>query len=226
MIELKNVSKSYPGPEGGRSLTILQDINFELRTGSSAAIVGPSGSGKSTLLNIIGALDTPSSGEVRVNGQNLQKLNAKEAAAYRNLTVGFIFQLHHLLPQCTVLENVLIPAMAGHSKENASTLNQRARVLLDKVGLSARATHRPGELSGGERQRVAIARSLINRPKLLLADEPTGALDQGNSGNLLSVLLQLQRDENLTLLVVTHAMDVAKRLQNTYVLDNNQLVHK
>jgi len=226
MIELKNVSKSYPGPEGGRSLTILQDINFELRTGSSAAIVGPSGSGKSTLLNIIGALDTPSSGEVRVNGQNLQKLNAKEAAAYRNLTVGFIFQLHHLLPQCTVLENVLIPAMAGHSKENASTLNLRARVLLDKVGLSARATHRPGELSGGERQRVAIARSLINRPKLLLADEPTGALDQGNSGNLLSVLLQLQRDENLTLLVVTHAMDVAKRLQNTYVLDNNQLVHK
>lgn len=226
MIELKNVSKSYPGPEGGRSLTILQDINFELRTGSSAAIVGPSGSGKSTLLNIIGALDTPSSGEVRVNGQNLQKLNAKEAAAYRNLTVGFIFQLHHLLPQCTVLENVLIPAMAGHSKENASTLNQRARVLLDKVGLSARATHRPGELSGGERQRVAIARSLINRPKLVLADEPTGALDQGNSGNLLSVLLQLQRDENLTLLVVTHAMDVAKRLQNTYVLDNNQLVHK
>jgi len=226
MIELKNVSKSYPGPEGGRSLTILQDINFELRTGSSAAIVGPSGSGKSTLLNIIGALDTPSSGEVRVNGQNLQKLNAKEAAAYRNLTVGFIFQLHHLLPQCTVLENVLIPAMAGHSKENASTLNQRARVLLDKVGLSARATHRPGELSGGERQRVAIARSLINRPKLVLADEPTGALDQGNSGNLLSVLLQLQRDENLSLLVVTHAMDVAKRLQNTYVLDNNQLVHK
>ena len=226
MIELKNVSKSYPGPEGGRSLTILQDINFELRTGSSAAIVGPSGSGKSTLLNIIGALDTPSSGEVRVNGQNLQKLNAKEAAAYRNLTVGFIFQLHHLLPQCTVLENVLIPAMARHSKENASTLNQRARVLLDKVGLSARATHRPGELSGGERQRVAIARSLINRPKLVLADEPTGALDQGNSGNLLSVLLQLQRDENLTLLVVTHAMDVAKRLQNTYVLDNNQLVHK
>jgi len=226
MIELKNVSKSYPGPEGGRSLTILQDINFELRTGSSAAIVGPSGSGKSTLLNIIGALDTPSSGEVRVNGQNLQKLNAKEAAAYRNLTVGFIFQLHHLLPQCTVLENVLIPAMAGHSKENASTLNQRARVLLDKVGLSNRATHRPGELSGGERQRVAIARSLINRPKLVLADEPTGALDQGNSGNLLSVLLQLQRDENLTLLVVTHAMDVAKRLQNTYVLDNNQLVHK
>ena len=224
MIELKNVSKSYPGPAGCKPLTILQDINFELRTGTSAAIVGPSGSGKSTLLNIIGALDTPTAGEVRINGQNLQKLDAKETAAYRNLTVGFIFQLHHLLPQCTVLENVLIPAMAGHSKENPSALNQRARVLLDKVGLSARATHRPGELSGGERQRVAIARSLINQPKLLLADEPTGALDQGNSGNLLDVLLQLQRDENLTLLVVTHAPDVAKKLQNIYVLDQNQLV--
>ena len=223
MIELKNVSKSYPGPAGGQSLAILQDINFALRTGSSAAIVGPSGSGKSTLLNIIGALDTPTSGEVRVNGQNLQKLDPKETAAYRNLTVGFIFQLHHLLPQCTVLENVLIPAMAGHSKENASALNQRARVLLDKVGLSTRATHRPGELSGGERQRVAIARSLINQPKLLLADEPTGALDQGNSGNLLDVLLQLQRDENLTLLVVTHAPDVAKKLQEVYVVENTSL---
>jgi lipoprotein-releasing system ATP-binding protein len=223
MIELTNVSKSYPGPEGGEPLSILKDVNFKLPTGSSAAIVGPSGSGKSTLLNIIGALDTPTSGEVKVNGQDLAKLAPKEAAAYRNQTVGFIFQLHHLLPQCTVLENVLIPAMAGHSKETPSALNQRARTLLEKVGLSARATHRPGELSGGERQRVAIARSLINQPKLLLADEPTGALDQGNSGNLLDVLLGLQKDQNLTLLVVTHAPDVAKKLQDVYVVENTSL---
>ena len=224
MIELTNVSKSYPGPEGGQPLSILKDVNFKLQTGASAAIVGPSGSGKSTLLNIIGALDTPTSGEVKVNGQDLGKLDPKAAAAYRNQTVGFIFQLHHLLPQCTVLENVLIPAMAGHSKDTPSALNQRARALLEKVGLSARATHRPGELSGGERQRVAIARSLINQPKLLLADEPTGALDQGNSYNLLDALLQLQKDENLTLLVVTHAPEVAEELQDTYVLSNNQLV--
>ena len=223
MIELTNVSKSYPGPEGGEPLSILKDVNFKLQTGSSAAIVGPSGSGKSTLLNIIGALDTPTSGEVKVNGQDLAKFDPKDAAAYRNQTVGFIFQLHHLLPQCTVLENVLIPAMAGHSKETPSALNQRARTLLEKVGLSARATHRPGELSGGERQRVAIARSLINQPKLLLADEPTGALDQGNSGNLLDVLLGLQKDQNLTLLVVTHAPDVAKKLQDVYVVENTSL---
>ena len=223
MIELTNVSKSYPGPQGGQPLSILKDVNFKLQTGSSAAIVGPSGSGKSTLLNIIGALDTSTSGEVKVNGQDLAKLDAKEAAAYRNQTVGFIFQLHHLLPQCTVLENVLIPAMAGHSKDTPSALNQRARALLEKVGLSARATHRPGELSGGERQRVAIARSLINQPKLLLADEPTGALDQGNSGNLLEVLLDLQKDQNLTLLVVTHAPDVAKKLKDVYVVDNTSL---
>ena len=226
MIELNNLSKSYPGPEGGQPLKILDGVDLKLDTGSSAAIVGPSGSGKSTLLNILGALDIPTSGTVKVDGKDLSGLEGNQAAAYRNLTVGFIFQLHHLLPQCTVLENVLIPAMAGHNPDSSSALNQRARTLLGQVGLSARAKHRPGELSGGERQRAAIARALINKPKLLLADEPTGALDQGNSANLLDLLLQLQKDEGLTLLVVTHAADLAKKLQKTFTLENAKLVDK
>jgi lipoprotein-releasing system ATP-binding protein len=224
MIELSNLTKTYPGPEGGQPLTILDGIDLQLDAGSSAAFVGPSGSGKSTLLNIIGALDKPTSGTAKVNGQDLAALDDKQAAAYRNLTVGFVFQLHHLLPQCTVLENVLVPTMAGHTKDSASSLNQRARSLLEQVGLSARANHRPGELSGGERQRAAIARALINKPKLLLADEPTGALDHGNSRNLLDVLLRLQKDEGLTMLVVTHSTELAGKLQKTYALDGAKLV--
>lgn len=224
MINLSKVSKSYEGPSGGQPVNVFQDVNLELAPARSAAIVGPSGSGKSTLLNIIGALDKPTSGLVTVDGQNVPELDPQAAAAFRNTTVGFIFQLHHLLPQCTVLENVLVPAQAGHTKaEHRGILNQRARALLGEVGLSHRVQHRPGELSGGERQRVSVARALINQPRLLLADEPTGALDQDNSNNLVDLLLKIQKEQALTLLVVTHARVVAERMDQSYRLDDGNL---
>ena len=224
ILQLSKVSKSYEGPAGGQSILVFQDANLELEPGQSAAIVGPSGSGKSTLLNIIGALDKPTSGIVQVDGQNIPELQDKAAAAFRNLTVGFIFQIHHLLPQCTVLENVLVPTQAGHTKkEHVGVINQRARSLLGDVGLSQRVQHRPGELSGGERQRVSVARALINQPKILLADEPTGALDQENSGNLVDILLKLQKEKNLTLIVVTHSMPIAEKMDQVYRLENGTL---
>ena len=224
ILQLAKVSKSFDGPSGGKPVRVFQDINFELDVGQSAAIVGPSGSGKSTLLNIIGALDKPTSGIVQVDGQNVPELDGKAAAAFRNQTVGFIFQLHHLLPQCTVLENVLVPAQAGHTKkEHQGVENQRARALLGDVGLSQRVQHRPGELSGGERQRVSVARALINQPKILLADEPTGALDQENSSNLVGILLKLQKEKKLTLVVVTHSMSIAEKMDKLYRLDGGTL---
>jgi len=224
MIQLSKISKSYDGPAGGRPVNVFQDVNFELATGSSAAIVGPSGSGKSTLLNIIGALDKPTSGLVTVDNQNVPELDPAAAAAFRNTTVGFIFQLHHLLPQCTVMENVLVPTQAGHTKGvHRGVLNQRARELLGAVGLSQRVQHRPGELSGGERQRVSVARALVNQPRLLLADEPTGALDRDNSNNLVDILLHLQKEKELTLLVVTHSQALAERMDQVYHLEDGSL---
>ena len=224
MINLSKVSKSYEGPTDGEPLNVFQNVNLELANGSSAAIVGPSGSGKSTLLNIIGALDKPTSGLVSVDNQNVPELTPQAAASFRNTTVGFIFQLHHLLPQCTVLENVLVPTQAGHTKSlHRGVLNQRARELLRAVGLSHRVQHRPGELSGGERQRVSVARALVNKPKLLLADEPTGALDRENSNNLVEILLNLQKENDLTLLVVTHSQSVAERMDQVFHLEDGTL---
>src|SRR4051794_19730400 len=177
LLELSSVSKRYESAQSGEHLQILTDVSLQIRLGESAAIVGPSGSGKSTLLNIIGTLDRPTSGQVLLEGKDLSQLDDKSLAAVRNQKIGFVFQSHFLLPQCSVLENVLIPTLAstGASQQGAE---ERANQLLERVGLGQRLQHRPGQLSGGERQRVAVVRALINRPQLLLADEPTGALDR------------------------------------------------
>ena len=225
LLELRNVTKTYRAPDGGDAVDVLRGANLQVAAGESLAITGPSGSGKSTALNLIGALDRADSGEVVVDGRDLEKLGDEELASYRNTTVGFIFQLHHLLPQCTILENMLIPTLAARQRDPAA-LDLRAKSLLDAVGLAHRLHHRPGELSGGERQRVAVARALINQPKLLLADEPTGALDRTNATRLTSLLLELNRSQGVTLVMVTHALDLAQRMGRVFELLDGQLTAK
>lgn len=226
LLKLTNISKSYPAatPSGGSTdLPILAGINLALETGESLAIIGPSGSGKSTLLNIIGTLDRPTSGSVELAGQELTGLNDLDLADVRNRKIGFIFQGHHLLPQCTVLENVLVPTLASKDSELRSSAPARARELLQRVGLSARLDHRPGQLSGGERQRVAVVRALINDPILLLADEPTGALDRHSALNLSQLLVELNQERQLTLVVVTHALDLAGKMKRTLEIREGRL---
>ncbi len=223
LLKLTDVSKRYESPVAAESVGVLRDVTLEIRRGESVAIVGPSGSGKSTLLNIMGTLDRPSSGQVLLDGRELNQLDDVQLAAVRNREIGFIFQSHHLLPQCTVLENVLVPTLAHKDAALRNGAVERAKRLLDKVGLGARLTHRPGQLSGGERQRVAVVRALINQPKLLLADEPTGALDRASAQNLADLLVQLNREEGATLIVVTHALDLAKRMASVLELRDGRL---
>jgi len=222
LLEIRNLTKTYRAPDGGDAVDVLRGVDLKMEAGETLAIVGPSGSGKSTVLNVIGALDKADGGEVIVNGQDVEKLNENDLAAYRNTTVGFIFQLHHLLPQCTILENVLIPTLAG--KKDGRDKRGRAEELLDAVGLKHRLHHRPGELSGGERQRVAVARALINDPKLLLADEPTGALDRVNANRLVDLLVELNRSRGITLIMVTHAPELAQRMGRRLELLDGKLV--
>lgn len=219
LLELIGVGKRYEALAHGPP--VLQGINLEVVTGQSVAVTGPSGSGKSTLLNLIGGLDRPSEGKVMLGERDLATLDDKALARVRNQEVGFIFQLHHLLGQCTVLENVLIPTLAGG--DGASGTQERAVELLKRVGLEERMGHRPGEISGGERQRAAVVRALINRPRLLLADEPTGALDRASSASLVELLVELNRQEGVTLMVVTHAEDLAGRMDRHYRLDEGIL---
>ena len=223
LLELRNVAKTYRAPDGGDAVEVLRGVTLSLGAGDSLAIVGPSGSGKSTVLNIIGALDKADAGEVLVQGRDVEKLGEEELAAYRNSTVGFIFQLHHLLPQCTVLENVLVPTLATPRSDRAA-LRERAETLLNAVNLTHRRNHRPGELSGGERQRVAVARALINCPKLLLADEPTGALDRINAERLVDLLVELNRTQKVSLIMVTHALDLAQHMERVLDLVDGRLV--
>lgn len=222
MVELINITKSYSilGQAGEK---VLQKIDLKIEKGDSVAILGPSGSGKSTLLNIIGSLDSPSSGTVKFNGRDLAELNDRELSDMRNSEIGFIFQLHYLLPQCTVLENVLIPTLAKKRTQEAKQAEQRAMELLEMVGLQSKINHRPGELSGGERQRAAVARALINKPGLLLADEPTGSLDRENSENIAELLVQLNRNYEVTLIVVTHSEHLAGRMARTMKLSDGLL---
>lgn len=206
-LSVQNLCKDYPTRSG--PLPILRGLSFELQRGESLAVTGPSGSGKSTLLHILGTLDTPTSGTVTIEGTNPFTLPESELAAFRNRSIGFVFQDHHLLPQCSVLENVLIPTLVNRETKAADT-EAYARVLLDRVGLGTRLDHRPAELSGGERQRVAVARALVLKPTLLLADEPTGNLDRANAQAIGELLLELHRQENTILVVVTHSADLAK----------------
>jgi ABC-type lipoprotein export system ATPase subunit len=223
MIELVNVSKSYEGAGGKEVLSVLRDVSLRVEAGKTVAIVGPSGSGKSTLLNIAGALDVPTSGEVLLAGADIGKLGDKELAKVRNVDVGFIFQLHHLLPQCTVMENVLIPTLAGQTTQSRSEIAQRAEYLLEKVGLTEWSSHRPGELSGGQRQRVAVARALINKPKLLLADEPTGSLDAESAERIGDLLIELNQSEGTALVVVTHSQTLAEKMERVLELKDGIL---
>jgi ABC-type lipoprotein export system ATPase subunit len=219
LVELTHVQKNYAPPAG----VVLRDINFQLAAGEAVAIVGPSGSGKSTLLNLIGALDQPTKGIVRFEGRNLVDLTANELADLRNREIGFIFQLHHLLPQCTVLENVLIPTLTHPAVLNTAETVQRAERLLDRVGLKPRLHYRPGQLSGGERQRTAVVRALINQPKLLLADEPTGSLDQAGADNLAQILQELNQEEHVALAIVTHSRELAGRMKRVWELRDGVL---
>jgi len=221
LLELIGVGKRYEALGQQTPPPVLHDINLEVTTGQSVAVTGPSGSGKSTLLNLIGGLDQPSEGKVMLGERDLATLDDKALARVRNQEVGFIFQLHHLLPQCTVLENVLIPTLAGG--DGAAGAPERAVELLKRVGLEDRMGHRPGEISGGERQRAAVVRALINRPRLLLADEPTGALDRGSSESLTELLVKLNRQEGVTMIVVTHAEDLAARMDRHYRLEAGRL---
>ena len=220
LIELDHLSKTYASPDGGPAVDVLRDVSLRIDSGEAVSVIGPSGSGKSTLLNIMGALDRPTTGSVRLDGRDLAGLAEKELAAIRNRQIGFIFQLHHLLPQCSVLENVLIPTLTGHTTAADRT---RAERLLERVGLSHRLGHRPGQLSGGECQRVAVVRSLINRPKLLLADEPTGSLDHAAATNLGHLLLELNKEEGVALVLVTHSGELAGQLPRTVELRDGRL---
>ncbi len=223
-LKLDNVSKSFDAVLDAPPVSVLRNINLEIEKGQSAAIVGPSGSGKSTLLNIIGALDRPTSGRVLIDDTDLATLNEKALAEFRNRRLGFIFQAHHLLPQCTALENVLVPTLVFPKGAVRDDAPKRAQRLLDRVGLGQRLDHRPGQLSGGERQRVAVVRALINQPGLLLADEPTGALDRAAAESLSRLLLELNREEKVTLLLVTHAPDLAAQMQRAFRIEDGQLV--
>ncbi|MCD6288145.1 MAG: ABC transporter ATP-binding protein [Candidatus Hydrogenedentes bacterium] len=219
LVELDNVSRQYESyPEPTR---VLNGVNMRVATGDTVAVVGPSGCGKSTLLNILGTLDRPTDGSVRFDGRDLADLTETETALFRNRHIGFVFQLHHLLPQCTVLENVLVPTLVNRDSHGA---RDRAVDLLKRVGLGDRMDRKPGLLSGGERQRTAVVRALINQPRLLLADEPTGSLSRQGANELTHLILELNREENMTLIVVTHSVEVAEMMDSVFELRDGHLV--
>ena len=216
---VENVSKEFP--TRGEPLVVLRDVSLKLEQGRNVAVVGPSGSGKSTLLNVIGTLQAPTGGRVMLDGVDPATLDEPALAGFRSRSVGFVFQDHHLLPQCSVLENVLVPTIAAGPTRPESI--ERARRLLERVGLSDRLDHRPAELSGGERQRVSLARALVNQPVLLLADEPTGNLDRTTADRIAEQLLELQQQEQMMLIVVTHSHRLAQRMSRQLELDEGRL---
>ncbi len=218
MLNVSHLSKEYPGPAG--PLPVLTDVSFSLAAGDAAAIMGPSGSGKSSLLYVLGALEPPSSGTITLDGQNPFQLSPDGLAAFRNRSVGFVFQDHCLLPQCTVLENVLVPTLVAEDDGGDA---KRARDLVEQVGLSGRIDHRPGELSGGERQRVAIARALVRAPRMVLCDEPTGNLDRASADQIAALLLDLHHRQRGVLIVVTHSAQLAERFPIRFELQDRQL---
>ena len=218
-LVVENVTKTYA--TRGEPLAVLRGVSLSLDRGGNLAILGPSGCGKSTLLHIIGTLDTPTAGRVMLDGRDPCALDEPRLAAFRNHEIGFVFQEHYLLPQCSVLENVLVPTLAdGRSGSDAVA---RARMLLERVGLDKRLDHLPAELSGGERQRTAIARALVNRPKLLLADEPTGNLDRATAATVSRLLLELQAAEQTMLVLVTHSLELADALERRMELNDGKL---
>ncbi len=222
MLKVKDISKTFISGSGTKRI-ILDELNLELNAGEKVAILGPSGSGKTTLLNLIGTLDRPDSGEIHLNDEPVFKQNDKELAAFRNKSIGFIFQLHHLLPQLSLVENILVPILAQQSKIKKGQL-AFADQLIQSLGLEEVKHQKPSQLSGGECQRAAVARALINQPNLLLADEPTGALDQKTSNQLTELILQLNETKNTAMIVVTHSMSLAKKMDKVYQLSNGKLI--
>jgi lipoprotein-releasing system ATP-binding protein len=218
-LHVTHLAKDYPTRSG--PLPVLRDVNLELERGQALAVMGPSGSGKSTLLHILGTLDQPTRGAVRIEGKDPFALPEPELADFRNRTVGFVFQDHHLLPQLSVLENVLLPTLVA--RDDREAVKTWARQLLERVGLAGRLDHRPAELSGGERQRVAVARALIHRPALLLADEPTGNLDRHTAREVGRLLLDLHREERTVLVVVTHSQELADTFPRTLLMEDGTL---
>jgi lipoprotein-releasing system ATP-binding protein len=220
MLTVSNITKTYPTPQG--PLPILRELSFSLARGQAAAVMGPSGSGKSTLLYVLGALEPPSSGMVSLDGQNPYALDEARLAQFRNEHIGFVFQDHALLPQCSVLENVLAPTLVARNGR-PQTFVERARALLSDVGLAHRIDHRPAELSGGEKQRAAIARALVRQPTLLLCDEPTGNLDQRNADAVADLLLGMHSAHPTILVVVTHSAELAKRFSTRFTITDGHL---
>ena len=221
LVEVRGVSKSFR--TGDHKVRVLDEVHLSVAAQESVAIVGPSGSGKSTLLNLLGTLDQPDQGTIVIDGKNLAMMAGDELAKFRNLNIGFVFQSHHLLPHLTVLENVLVPVLAQESKVSEEVL-LRATQLLQRVGLADREKHLPGRLSGGERQRAAVVRALINQPRLILADEPTGALDRVSAAEVGRLLLELNREHGITLIVATHSEELAARLDRVLSMENGTLV--
>ena len=220
-VELKDVTKEYPPPESGLAERVLCGVNLTVQAGASLAVVGPSGCGKSTLLNLIGALDRPTSGSVLLGGRDLASLPDAELAHIRNRDIGMVFQLHHLMPQYTVLENVLLPVLAGGRARKDDTT--RAEAILARVGLGDHMGRRPGQLSGGQRQRAAVARALINDPAILLADEPTGALDRDTADGVADLLVELNARDGVTLILATHSRRLAARMSHPWRLTDGRL---
>jgi lipoprotein-releasing system ATP-binding protein len=219
LIALRNLTKEYV--DGPRVVRVLTGLDLSIAAGERVAIVGESGVGKSTLLHIVGTLDRPTSGEVWFDGEDLATKSDRELALFRNQEIGFIFQFHHLLPDFTALENVMMPALIGGvSREDA---RRRAEALLERVGLAGRLSHKPGELSGGEQQRVAVARALVREPRVVLADEPTGNLDPGTAAGVQELLIELNRERHLTLVVVTHGAALASAMDRTLRLAGGRI---
>lgn len=221
LVEVHGVSKSFQ--TGDHKVRVLDGVHLSVAAQESVAIVGPSGSGKSTLLNLLGTLDQPDQGTIVIDGKNLSMMGGDELARFRNRNIGFVFQSHHLLPHLTVLENVLVPALAQASEVGDEVL-LRANQLLQRVGLGDREKHLPGRLSGGERQRVAVVRALINQPRLILADEPTGALDRVSAAEVGRLLIELNREHGITLIVATHSEELAARMDRVLSMENGTLV--
>ncbi len=224
LAELQHISKYYEQPGNNIRNEVLGDISLQIANNDRIAIVGPSGSGKSTLLNILGTLDKPSSGKVLLDGATIDQMDENRLAEIRNTFIGFVFQVHHLLPQLTLLENVLLPLLPKRDKNLMDSATDRALNLIDRVGLTSHLHQYPSQLSVGECQRTAVVRALINQPRLLLADEPTGSLDAANASELATLLTELNREQNVALVLVTHSMQLAGKMDKIYRLSEGKLV--
>jgi len=220
-ITATNLYKTYRKSLDATKREVLHGLDFSAKQGDTIAIMGPSGSGKTTLLNLLGTLDVPDAGDIMLGERSLNEISEKEILTLRNQKIGFIFQFHHLLPQCTLWENVLLPTLP--SKGDKKTASQHAEKLLRYMGLWDYRNSKPDELSGGECQRTAVARALINKPEVLLADEPTGSLDEKNAGSLMDLLVDINKEMQITLIIATHSMEIAKRMGRAYTLKDGKL---